>query len=447
MKNPHARTEVDALTAATYAKVTWRLLPFLFICYLFAYLDRINISFAKLQMLQELRFSDAVYGAGAGAFFVGYLLFEVPSNLILLRVGARRWIARILVTWGLVSAAMLFVRTPTSFYIMRFVLGVAEAGFIPAILLYLTYWFPGSRRSKVTALFLTGIPMSGVIGGPLSGWIMNHMTGVHGLSGWQWLFVLEGVPTAIAGVMAFFYLDDKVADAAWLSEPQKAILERNLKQEKPDHLLHSIKDGLMHPKVLLLSVIYFFFTMGLYGVSFWLPTIVKASGVADPLQIGLLSAIPYAAATLAMVAVSWSSDRRGERRWHLAGPGLVGAAGLYLSVVYGHSTVIAMIALTIATMGIMTTISQFWVLPPAILGGAAAAAGLAVANSVGSISGVVSPYVIGLIQAGTGSTGYGVLGLAVSLVIGSALVFTVPAWLVNTGGRKAETAALQAARR
>ncbi|SAL33192.1 MFS transporter [Caballeronia humi] len=439
MSSPSPVAYYEGSESSTYAKVTWRLLPFLFLCYLCAYLDRINVSFAKLQMLQDLHFSDAVYGAGAGVFFVGYLLFEVPSNLILLRVGARRWIARIMITWGVISAGMMFVTTPTSFYIMRFLLGVAEAGFIPAILLYLTYWFPASRRSKVTALFMTGIPMSGVVGGPLSGWIMNHMNGSHGIAGWQWLFLLEGIPTAIVGLIAFFYLDDKVADAKWLTGSQKAMLEANLREEQPAHALHSVKDGLMHPKVLLLSLIYFFFTMGLYGVSFWLPTLVKASGVADPLDIGLLSAIPYAAAAVSMLLVSQSSDARGERRWHLAVPGVVGAAGLCASVAFAHSTPIAMIALTIGTMGVMTTISQFWVLPPAILSGAAAAAGLALANSIGSVSGVVSPYVIGLIQTGTGSTGNGVLGLAVSLIIGSVLVFTVPAALVNSRRKDGST--------
>jgi MFS family permease len=437
MSSPSPVALQKSAESSTYSKVMWRLLPFLFLCYLCAYLDRINVAFAKLQMLKDLNFSDTVYGAGAGVFFVGYLLFEVPSNLLLLKVGARRWIARIMITWGLISAGMMFVTTPTSFYVMRFLLGVAEAGFIPAILLYLTYWFPPSRRSKVTALFMTGIPMSGVVGGPLSGWIMTHMGGMGGFAGWQWLFILEGVPTAILGLIAWRYLDDKVGDAEWLSEPQKAMLESNLRTEKSVHSLHSVKDGLLSPRILLLSAIYFFFTMGLYGVSFWLPTLIKASGVSNTLDIGLLSAVPYAAAAIAMVLVSQSSDARGERRWHLAGAGLVGAAGLYFSVVYAHSTVIAMIALTIGTMGVMTTISQFWVLPPAILSGAAAAAGLALANSVGSISGVVSPYVIGVIQTTTGSTGNGVLGLAVSLVIGSALVFTVPARLVNSRRREA----------
>lgn len=437
MHSPSATAAPFAATESeTYTRVMWRLLPFLFLCYLCAYLDRINVGYAKLQMMQDLGLSDAVYGLGAGIFFVGYLLFEVPSNLILLRVGARRWIARIMVTWGLISAAMLFVSTPTSFYIMRFLLGVAEAGFIPAILLYLTYWFPASRRSKVTALFLTGIPMSGVVGGPLSGWIMSAMHGVHGWAGWQWLFLLEGIPTVLVGVIAYFYLDDKVADAKWLTARQRTMIETNLAAESRGHALHSVRDGLTNPRILLLSVIYFFFTMGLYGVSFWLPTIVKASGVSDPLDIGLLSAIPYAAATVSMILVGQRSDARGERRWHLAVPGVLGALGLCLSVAYAGNTALAMLALTIGTMGIMTTISQFWTLPPAILGGAAAAAGIALANSVGSISGVISPYLIGWVQSSTGTTGNGVLVLAASLVIGGMLVFTVPARLVNSGARK-----------
>ena len=250
---------LDVSEKSTYSKLTWRLIPFLFLCYLLSYLDRINVAFAKLQMLKDLGLSEAVYGLGAGVFFIGYLLFEVPSNLVLLRVGARRWIARIMVTWGLISAGMMFVRTPTSFYVMRFLLGVAEAGFFPAIVLYLTYWFPASRRGKVTELFLTGVPMSGFIGGPLSGWLLAHMGGVSNLSGWQWLFVIEGIPTALLGLIAFFYLDYRVADARWLTESQKSMMEKNLKSETPGHMLHSIKDGLLSPKVLLLSSIYFFY--------------------------------------------------------------------------------------------------------------------------------------------------------------------------------------------
>ncbi|PMS37390.1 D-galactonate transporter [Trinickia symbiotica] len=422
---------LQRLEAGTYAKVAWRLIPFLFFCYLCAYLDRINVSFAKLQMLQDLGMSDAVYGLGAGIFFVGYLLFEVPSNLVLLKVGARRWIARIMVTWGLISAAMMFVSTPTQFYVVRFLLGVAEAGFFPAILLYLTYWFPAGRRSKVTALFMTGIPMSGVLGGPLSGWIMHSMSGTHGLAGWQWLFLLEGIPTMIVGVVAFFYLDDKVSDARWLTTDERATIEADLQAEAGHHKLHSLRDGLASPRVLLLSAIYFFFTMGLYGVSFWLPSLVKASGVSGTLNIGLLSAVPYAAAAITMVAVGRSSDRHGERRWHLAAPGVVGALALCASVVYAHDTVIAMIALTVGTMGVITTISQFWTVPPAVLQGTAAAGGIALANSVGSISGVVSPYLIGWLQTSTGSTGSGVVGIAASMVVGSVLTLTLRRAHVN----------------
>lgn len=422
---------VRADDAATYTQVIWRLIPFLFLCYVCSYMDRVNVGFAKLQMMSDLNLSEAVYGLGAGMFFVGYLLFEVPSNLVMQKVGARRWIARIMVTWGIISAAMMFVTSPSSFYIMRFLLGVAEAGFIPAILLYLTYWFPASRRGKVTALFMTGIPMSGVIGGPLSGWILHTMSGSSGLAGWQWLFVLEGIPTVILGVVAFFYLDDKISDAKWLSPQQRSMLEKNLTADQHGKTLHSLRDGFTNPKVWLLSFIYLFFTMGLYGVSFWLPTIVKASGVSDPLNIGLLTAIPYAAATVAMIVVGRSSDRRGERRWHLSLSGFVGALGLVFSVMYAQDTTIAMVALTFATMGIMSTISQFWVLPPTILGGAAAATGIALANSIGSVSGLISPYLLGWVKTVTNSTNNGVLVLAVSLVVGGLLVFTIPAKLVN----------------
>jgi len=416
--------------AAAYAKVTWRLLPFLFICYVFAYLDRVNVGFAKLKMMSDLGFSEAVYGLGAGVFFVGYLLFEVPSNLIMLKVGARIWIARIMVTWGLISGAMMFVTTPTSFYILRFLLGVAEAGFIPAILLYLTYWFPASKCGKVTALFLTGIPMSGVIGGPLSGYIMARMDNVQGMASWQWLFVLEAIPTVALGIVAYFFLNDRIADAKWLTERQKGILEHELSQDQHGKQ-HSLRDGFTKPLVWLLSVIYLFFTMGLYGVSFWLPSIVKASGVSDPLDIGLLTMIPYAFATLAMILTGRSSDARHERRWHLALAGIAGAVGLAWSVAYADNTPVAMLALTLATMGIMTTISQFWTLPPAILSGAAAAAGIAIANSVGSVSGLIAPYLLGVVKTVTSSTNSGVLVLAVCLVVGSVLVFTVPAKLVN----------------
>jgi len=414
-----------------YSKVAWRLLPFLFLCYVFAYLDRVNVGFAKLQMMSDLGLSEAVYGMGAGVFFAGYLMFEVPSNIVMLKVGARKWITRIMVTWGVISAAMMYVSTPASFYALRFLLGVAEAGFFPAILLYLTYWFPAGRRGKVTALFMTGIPMSGVIGGPLSGLIMGTMDGVSGYHAWQWVFVLEAIPTIILGCMAWFYLDDKVADAKWLNESEKSMIEHDLAQDKHGTHLHNLRDGLVNPRVWLLSSIYLFYTMGLYGISFWLPTIIKASGVKAAFDIGLLTSIPYAAATVTMILVGRSSDLRRERRWHLALAGVAGAVGLTWSAAYADNTAIAMLALTLATMGIITTISQFWLLPPAVLSGAAAAAGIALANSVGSISGMVAPYMLGVVKTMTNSTNAGVIAIAACLLVGCALTFALPAKAVN----------------
>lgn len=417
--------------SAIYAKVMWRLLPFLFLCYVFAYLDRVNVGFAKLSMMSDLGFSEAVYGLGAGVFFVGYLLFEVPSNIVMLKVGARLWITRIMVTWGIISACTMFVTTPTQFYVVRFLLGVAEAGFFPAVLLYLTYWFPSSRRGKVTALFMTGIPMSGVIGGPLSGFIMGSMVDVGSLANWQWLFLLEAIPTVLLGCIAFMFLDDRIGDAKWLTAREKALLEHNLAQEAQGKQLHKLRDGLTNPRIWLLAMIYLFFTMGLYAISFWLPSIVKDSGVVDAWHIGLLTSIPYAAATVAMVMTGRSSDRHGERRWHLALAGFAGAVGLVWSVLYAGNTAIALVGLTLATMGIMTTISQFWTLPPAILGGAAAATGIAFANSVGSFSGLIAPSMLGYVKTLTDSTGNGLLVIAACLVIGGLLVFTIPAQLVS----------------
>jgi len=416
---------------AVYAKVMWRLLPFLFLCYVFAYLDRVNVGFAKLSMMNDLGFSEAVYGLGAGVFFVGYVLFEVPSNIVMLKVGARFWITRIMVTWGIISACTMFVTTPTQFYVLRFLLGMAEAGFFPAVLLYLTYWFPSSRRGKVTALFMTGIPMSGVIGGPLSGFIMASMVGVGSLSNWQWLFLLEAIPTVLLGVIAFFFLDDRIKDAKWLDAREKALLEHNLAQDAQGKHLHKLRDGLTNPRVWLLATIYLFFTMGLYAISFWLPSIVKDSGVVDAWHIGLLTTIPYAAATIAMVMTGRSSDRHGERRWHLALAGFAGAVGLVWSVLYAGNTTIALMGLTLATMGIMTTICQFWTLPPTILSGAAAATGIAFANSVGSFSGLIAPSMLGYVKTATDSTGNGLLVIAACLVIGGLLVFTIPAHLVS----------------
>jgi len=417
--------------SAVYAKVTWRLIPFLFLCYVFAYLDRVNVGFAKLQMLADLQFSETMYGLGAGIFFIGYFLMEVPSNLALHRFGARKWIARIMISWGVISSAMVFVTTPTMFYILRFFLGIAEAGFFPGIILYLTYWYPASRRSKITALFMTGIPIAGVVGGPLSGWILERFNNVNGLHGWQWLFLLEAIPSIVAGVVTFFYLVDKIGDAKWLSVEEKALLQRCLADEQGKIEVHSAGAAFKNGRVWVLCAGYFGIIMGLYGISFWLPTLVKASGVSSSLDVGLLTMIPYGVAAIGMVMIGRSSDKTRERRWHVALPAIVGAAGLVLSTFVPHQPVFAVASLTLATVGIFGALSQFWTIPPAFMGGAAAAAGIAIINSVGNLAGFVSPYVVGWVKDVTKSTDIGLYCVALSLIAAAAIILTVPKKIVN----------------
>ncbi|MGU3538945.1 MFS transporter [Methylobacterium sp. A54F] len=418
-------------TTRVYRKVTWRLIPFLFVCYVAAYLDRVNVGFAKLQMLSDLQFSETVYGLGAGIFFIGYFLFEVPSNIILHKVGARIWIARVMFTWAVISAAMMFVTTPTMFYVLRFLLGVAEAGLFPGVILYLTYWFPAARRGSIIAMFMTGIPIAGLIGGPLSGWIMHSMSGAYGLAGWQWMFLIEALPSFLLAFVVLAYLDDGIAKAKWLTGDEKALLIRNIEADTGGATAHRLRDGFTSPWVWLLSGIYLFFIMGLYGVGFWLPTLIKGAGVTDTLMIGFLSSIPYGAAAIAMIVVGRMSDAAGERRWHIVVPGMIGAVGWLISIRYSTDIVVAEIALTVATMGVLVTLAQFWCLPTAVLAGAAAASGIAVVNSVGNLAGFVSPYLIGWIVDQTKSTSLGVYTLAGCLVVGSLLALTMPKHLVN----------------
>jgi D-galactonate transporter len=428
---PIGREAVSPVEARAYSKVTWRLIPFVFLCYVCSYLDRVNVGFAKLQMLSDLRLSETVYGIGAGIFFIGYFIFEVPSNLIMYRVGARIWIARIMITWGILASLMMVVHAEWSFYLLRFLLGAAEAGFVPGVLLYLTYWYPAQRRGKMSALFLTGIPISGVVGGPLSGWILHQFHGVGGLQGWRWLFLLEGLPSFLCGVFALFYLTDGIRNAHWLTEDEKRVLERDVSSEAGAKQHHSIKHAFGEPKVWLLAITYALFLMGLYGVSFWLPSLIKYAGVKDPLNVGLLTAIPYGVATVAMIATSHHSDKTRERRWHLAIAGFAGAVGLVLSATFSHNVPIAMAALTLAAAGICTTVSAFWTLPSAFLGGVAAAAGIAFVNSVGNLSGFVAPSLVGWVKDATGTTNAALIAIAACITLASLLVFRVPARLVN----------------
>ncbi len=411
-----------AVEARAYRRVTLRLIPFLFLCYVVAYLDRVNVGFAKLQMLSDLRMSDTAYGIGAGIFFIGYFLFEVPSNLILHRVGARVWIARIMVTWGVLSMLTMFVSGPYSFYVLRFLLGVAEAGFFPGIMLYLTQWYPGSRRAQIISLFMTGVAISGVIGGPLSGMIMKQMAGVAGWAGWQWLFLLEGIPSLVMGVAVFFYLPESIDRAAWLSVGEKAVLSRNLAAEAGGVEHASVFATLRDPRVLVFAGISFCFVMGLYGISFWLPQLIRTMGVEDATRIGVLSGIPSAFAAVFMVLAGWSSDRRGERRWHLIFGAVMGASGLVVAGMFSTSLVIGLVAMSAAMAGSLSNIALFWTLPTAALRGASAAAGIAAINSIGNLAGFLSPYLIGVAKDATGSATAGLYVIAVFLLFGAVLV-------------------------
>ena len=309
-------SEASVMETRTYRKVDWRLIPFLFLCYILAYLDRVNVGFAKLQMTKDLSLSDAAFALGAGIFFIGYFFFEVPSNVLLKKYGARAWIARIMISWGIISGAMLFVKGPWSFYSMRFLLGIAEAGFFPGIIFDLTLWYPSRMRSTRTALFVSAIAVSGVVGNPISGAIMDSLSGAAGLAGWQWLFLMEGIPSILGGHLVFFYLDSSIQEAKWLDARRRPCWHATCPPRTPTRPRRAFSDAFRSGKVWALCAIYFTLMIGLYGISFWLPTIVKAFGVKGYFQVGLITAIPYAVAVVGMMILSRSSDRTGERRMH-----------------------------------------------------------------------------------------------------------------------------------
>lgn len=387
----HRMSAESSFEARTYAKVDWRLIPFLFLCYILAYLDRVNIGFAKLQMLQDLGLSEAAFATGAGIFFIGYFIFEVPSNLLLKRFGARMWIARIMISWGIISSAMMFVPGEWTFYGMRFLLGFAEAGFFPGIIFYLTLWYPSRLRSTRTALFVSAIAISGVLGNPISGLVMDSLSGAAGLAGWQWLFLAEGIPSILVGICVFFYLDSSIAEAKWLSADEKAMLAKNLAAEDRHKQQVRVMDAFKCGKVYALCAIYFTLMIGLYGISFWLPTLVKALGVKGYLNTGLITAIPYAVAVVGMILLSRHSDRTGERRMHYVLNVTAGGIGLILSGLFAGNPVLAILFLSIGTLGVIGSMPLFWPVPSAFLAGTAAAAGIGVVNSVGNLGGYIGP--------------------------------------------------------
>lgn len=402
---------------AIYRKVASRLIPFLFLLYLIAFLDRVNIGFAKLQMSSDLGFSEIVYGTGAGIFFLGYFLFEIPSNIILHKIGAKIWIARILVLWGLVSSAMMWVDSIASFYLLRFLLGVGEAGFFPGVILYLTYWFPSDYRAKTTAFFMTAVAVSGVIGGPVSTAIMTGLDHSLGLRGWQWLFLLEGLPAVVLGVVTYFYLDNGPQQAPWLDDEERQFLLTRLAENRSVDSQASLPLALVSPQVWQLALAYFLAVLGLYGVSFWLPQIINDLKQGGLLATGLLSALPYSMALVVMLAISHSSDQRLERRWHIAASAGLGALGLLGLVWVRSSPWLSILALGIATSGILSVVSIFWAVPTALLSGRAAAGGIALINCVGNLGGYFGPTLLGWVRDGAGNMDAGLYLLAVGLLL------------------------------
>ena len=407
----------------TLARVRRRLIPFLFILYIVAYLDRINVGFAALQMNQALGFSSTVYGLGAGIFFLSYVLFEIPSNVILARVGARLWIARIMISWGIVSSAMMFVRSAPGFYTLRFLLGLAEAGFFPGIIFYLTRWFPSRERARTIAAFMTATLVAGVIGGPISGALLS-LHGAAGLAGWQWLFLLEGVPSIVLGFVVLKVLDEGPEDAAWLTERERALLVACLREDAGARREETTRGALVNARTWLLAIVYFTIPVTLYGIGFFLPQMLKtASGLSD-FRVGLLSAVPYAAGAIAMVLVGRHSDRTGERRWHVLVPALVSAGGLVLCAA-STGAAWSVTSLAIAMLGLASMFGPFWALTTSAMGGVGAAASIALVNSVGNIGGFVGPYLLGAINDATHSFARGLLAIAAMLAGGAALVLLV----------------------
>ncbi|MBV9760828.1 MAG: MFS transporter [Acidobacteriaceae bacterium] len=410
----------------TYARITRRIIPFLFLCYIFAFIDRVNVGFAKLQMQQDLRISDAVYGIAAGIFFIGYFFFEVPCNIALEKIGAKFWLGPIMIVWGLVSACTMFVKTAGEFYLVRFLLGIVESGFFPGVILYLTFWYTSRHRAKMVAAFMTAIPLAGVIGGPISGWILGKMSAAGGLRGWQWLYLMEAAPSLLAGIATVFFLYDGPQHAKWLDDGERSLVLHRLAEDEARKKLagashFTFAAAFSSAKTWLLCAIYFGFVMGNYGISFWLPQVIKDTLTKDSVRIGLLTAIPWACAAVAMVVAGHHSDRTGERRWHIALTGIAGALAFAISSIPGISGLAGFLALTVATAGLACAYSTFWSLPTAFLSGTAASAGIAWINSVGNLAGFLSPFLVGKIRDSSHSMTPALLLLSVCS-LGSALI-------------------------
>ena len=419
------------------SKVLWRLVPFMMLLYWFNYLDRVNISVARFQMNGDLKFDDAIFGYGAAIFYIGYFFFEIPSNMLLEKFGARIWIARIMISWGLVSAAFTFVSSAWSFYALRILLGATEAGFFPGMLLFLTYWIPANQRARVGAIFMTSIALACALGQPLSTFILDHMKGVAGLRGWQWLFLLEGICTVLLGFSVYFFMTDKPAQARWLPDDEREWLSNHIASEnartRSGHGSHELLHALLSPRVWLLSMIYVSLMFGFYGIIYWTPIIVKDVCSAEygllpnDSWYGVLSAIPYVAATLGMIVLGRCSDRMNNRRGFVAGGMTVGALSL-IAASQTHSTVWTLVALSTAAIGILGSLAPFWALPSIFLTGTAAAAGLAFINSWGNLGGgFIGLWVMGYMKKEYNTYTYGLLCDAAMLLLGAVLLHFVKA--------------------
>ncbi|WP_434777079.1 MFS transporter [Neisseria sp. Ec49-e6-T10] len=407
-----------------FRKVTWRLIPFLVFLFVLAWIDRVNVGFAKLAMLEDLKFSEAVYGFGAGIFFIGYFLFEVPSNLLLEKIGARLTLARITILWGITSIGMAYAHSEMIFYTLRFLLGVFEAGFFPGVVLYLTYWFPAKQRAKINGMFMTSFAIAGVVGGPIAGFIMETMVGgIGGHANWQWLFIIEGIPSVIAGIFVLLYLPEKPANAKFLNQKEQQFITAEIAKEGKDPTKHSsLKSIFTQKKVWYCTAIYFCIVSGNATIAFWTPSVVKSLGINNNLMIGLVSAIPFIVGTIAMLFNGAHSDKTGERRYHCAFAALIAGIGLFATGLFMDNIYLAMFSLTIASAGILAAFPVFWSLPTLFLAGTAAAGGIALINSVGNLAGFVAPYMIGFLKDTTGSLSSGLFFVAMLEMIACVLI-------------------------
>ena len=447
--DPHSSNKTPQLSEAeqraTMAMVTRRLIPLLFFCYVIAYIDRINVGFAKLHLREVLGVSEdkfnTAYGLGAGLFFIGYFFFEVPSNLILQRVGARIWIARIMIVWGIVSACFMFLNGTTMFYTMRFLLGAAEAGFFPGVILYLTYWFPAKERARTIAMFATGGVLAGVIGSPISGALLD-LDGMGGLAGWQWLFLLEAIPAELMGFVVLAVLPNRPQEARWLSPAQKQWIESRLDEDTAVPATgqgHGLAQIFSSGRVWLLCLLYFLMNVGGYGYELWLPTIIKSFATTSSFVLGTINAIPYFAAGVAMLLVARYSDRTGKRRGVVAVAAASSAIGFALSA-YFKNPYLAMASLSLAFIGLKSTIAPFWAMTTAFLGGTTAAAGIAFINSVGNLGGFAGPYLVGVIKDQTGGSNVAaLLLLGAALLCMSIMALALPKSARPTGSTPAKT--------